>query len=338
MAKSKLPSPVVRDDEGIEFFSSGCTLLDAALGGGWAVGRVSNILGESASGKSLLGIEAAANFMMAYPTGRIVHIDTEAAFDPEYAETLGLNTEAIDLYEDFSTVEQVASMFDAMLAEREGETDLQPCLIILDSIDALTTNAEVARSMEDGTFGVEKAKLLSQLFRRYIRRLNACGITLMIMSQVRANLNAGPFGKQTITSGGKALKFYVSQQVELQHMKQIKKTVSGNERVVGVMSKATIVKNRMGPAHRKIEFPIMFGYGVHDEAASLQFIVKSGKGKELGIADTLAAATTFLKKVDGSTPEERKVHIDKIREVAVQVYKDIEESFAPARAKYGVDA
>lgn len=337
MAKSKLPSPVVRDDEGIEFFSSGCTLLDAALGGGWAVGRVSNILGESASGKSLLGIEASANFMMKYPDGRIIHIDTEAAFDPDYAETLGLNVDALELYEDFSTVEQVASLFDSLLAEREDGEDHTPCLVILDSIDALTTNAEVARSMEDGTFGVEKAKLLSQLFRRYIRRLNACGITLMIMSQVRANLNAGPFGKQTITSGGKALKFYVSQQVELQHLKQIKKTVSGNERVVGVMSKATIVKNRMGPAHRKVEFPIMFGYGVHDEAASLQFLVKSGKGKELGIADTLAAATTFLKKVDASTAEDRAEHISKIRQVAVQVYQDIEDSFAPARAKYGVE-
>lgn len=338
MAKSKLPSPSVRDTEGVEFFSSGCTLLDAALGGGWAVGKVSNILGESASGKSLLGIEAAANFMMKYPDGHIVHIDTEAAFDPEYAGTLGLNTDAIDLYEDFSTVEQVASMFDSMLAEREDEEKHEPCLIILDSIDALTTNAEVARSMEDGTFGVEKAKLLSQLFRRYIRRLNACGITLMIMSQVRANLNAGPFGKQTITSGGKALKFYVSQQVELQHLKQIKKTVSGNERVVGVMSKASIVKNRMGPAHRKVEFPIMFGYGVHDEAASLQFLVKSGRGSDVGIKDTLAAATAFLKQVDGSEAKERAAHITKIREAAIKAYRDIEDSFAPARAKYGVNS
>ena len=338
MAKSKLPSPSVRDTEGVEFFSSGCTLLDAALGGGWAVGKVSNILGESASGKSLLGIEAAANFMMKYPDGHIVHIDTEAAFDPEYAGTLGLNTGAIDLYEDFSTVEQVASMFDSMLAEREDEEKHEPCLIILDSIDALTTNAEVARSMEDGTFGVEKAKLLSQLFRRYIRRLNACGITLMIMSQVRANLNAGPFGKQTITSGGKALKFYVSQQVELQHLKQIKKTVSGNERVVGVMSKASIVKNRMGPAHRKVEFPIMFGYGVHDEAASLQFLVKSGRGSDVGIKDTLAAATAFLKQVDGSEAKERATHITKIREAAIKAYRDIEDSFAPARAKYGVNS
>jgi recombination protein RecA len=338
MAKSKLPSPSVRDADGVEFFSSGCTLLDAALGGGWAVGRVSNILGESASGKSLLGIEAAANFMLSYPNGHIVHIDTEAAFDPDYAETLGLNTETIDLYEDFATVEQVASMFDSMLAEREDEEKHEPCLIILDSMDALTTNAEVARSMEDGTFGVEKAKLLSQLFRRYIRRLNACGITLMIMSQVRANLNAGPFGKQTITSGGKALKFYVSQQVELQHLKQIKKTVSGNERVVGVMSKASIVKNRMGPAHRKVEFPIMFGYGVHDEAASLQFLVKSGRGSDVGIKDTLAAATTFLKQVDGSEAKERATHITKIREAAIKAYRDIEDSFAPARAKYGVNS
>jgi recombination protein RecA len=338
MAKSKLPSPSVRDADGVEFFSSGCTLLDAALGGGWAVGKVSNILGESASGKSLLGIEAAANFMMSYPNGKIVHIDTEAAFDPDYAETLGLNTEAIDLYEDFATVEQVASMFDSMLEEREEEEKKDPCLIIIDSIDALTTNAEVARSMEDGTFGVEKAKLLSQLFRRYVRRLNSCGITLMIMSQVRANLNAGPFGKQTITSGGKALKFYVSQQVELQHMKQIKKTVSGNERVVGVMAKATIVKNRMGPAHRKVEFPLMFGYGVHDEAASLQFLVKSGRGADVGIKDTLAAATAFMKQIEASDAKDREAHVVNIRTAAIKSYKEIEESFAPARSKYGVDA
>jgi hypothetical protein len=77
---------------------------------------------------------------------------------------------------------------------------------------------------------------------------------------------------------------------------------------------------------------------VHDEAASLQFIVKSGKGKDLGIADTLAAATSFLKKVDASSDEERQVHIAKVREVAMKVYADIEASFAHTRTKYGVEA
>ena len=143
MAKSKLPSPSVRDTDGVEFFSSGCTLLDAALGGGWAVGKVSNILGESASGKSLLGIEAAANFMMSYPNGHIVHIDTEAAFDPDYAETLGLNTEAIDLYEDFATVEQVASMFDSMLEERDDIPDQVVGRVVLTRVDDATSTGVV---------------------------------------------------------------------------------------------------------------------------------------------------------------------------------------------------
>ncbi len=333
--KSALPQPISREADKIQFFSSGCTILDAALGGGWACGRVANILGESSTGKTLLGIEAAANFHLKFPEGSIVHIDTEAAFDPDYAETLGLQVDDIDLYEGFSTVEQIATLFDQILEDRESDASESPCLVILDSIDALTTNAEVARSMEDGTFGLEKAKLLSQLFRRYIRRMNAAGITLIIMSQVRANLNAGPFGKQTITSGGKALKFYVSQQLELQHLKQIKKTAKGNERVVGCMVKATLVKNRCGPSFRSVQFPLLFGYGIHDEGASLQFIVQSGRGKDVGIADSLAAATAFLKKVEASTPEERVQHVDKIREVAMKTWSDIESAFAPARSKYG---
>ena len=337
-AKTALPLPIsTSEEDSMVFFSSGCTILDAALGGGWACGRVANVLGESSTGKTLLGIEAAANFSQQFPDAHIVHIDTEAAFDPEYAQTLGLNLDDIELFEGFSTVEQIATLFDNILEDREGGQSpaAAPCLVILDSIDALTTNAEVARSMEDGTFGLEKAKLLSQLFRRYIRRMNACGITLMIMSQVRANLNAGPFGKQTITSGGKALKFYVSQQLELTHLKQIKKTAKGNERVVGCMVKAQVIKNRCGPSFRTAQFPLLFGYGIHDEGASLQFIVQSGRGKQVGIADTLAAATAFLKKVEASSPEERAAHVSKIREVAMETWSDIESEFAPTRSKYG---
>lgn len=333
-AKSALPLPIARDSESIQFFSSGCTILDAALGGGWAAGRVSNILGESSTGKTLLGIEAAANFKRKFPDCEIVHIDTEAAFDPDYAESLGLDVDSIALYEGFSTVEQIASLFDDMLAKREEEDNPHPSLVVIDSIDALTTNAEVGRSMEDGTFGVEKAKLLSQLFRRYIRRLNSNGVTLIIMSQVRANLNAGPFGKQTITSGGKALKFYVSQQVELQHLKQIKRDRGQITRVVGCMVKAQVIKNRCGPSFRSIEMPIMFGYGVHDEAASLQFIVKSGAGSKLGIKDTLAAATAHLKKVEASSSEDRQEHTQHIARVALETWAEIESSFAPSRAKY----
>lgn len=338
--KSTLPLPVVRENsDGMEFIGSGCTILDAALGGGWAERRISNILGESSTGKTLLGIEAEANFKRKYPTGRIIHIDTEAAFDPDYAESLGLDTESVELYDAFATVEEIGALFEGIFSERSASDSNEPCLIVLDSVDALTCEAEQSRSMTDGTFGTEKPKLLSQLFRRYVRLLSSCNVTLMIMSQVRANLNAGPFGKQTVTSGGKALKFYCSQQVELQHQKQIKRTRGSVERVVGNLVQAQTLKNRCGPSFRKVKFPLVFSYGIDDVAASLNFLVEAGRGKLAGLdKDTQAAAGLLVKKINALDGAEYAEHVAKVNEAAVAAWREIEGDFAPTRKKYGEEA
>lgn len=336
LIKRSKVSPVSRDTEDAvpKFFSSGCTLLDCALGGGWAIGRVANIVGESATGKTLLGIEAAANFRIKFPQGRIIHIDTEAAFDPDYANTLGVDTDAIELHEDFSTVEDIGKFFGSLLSAREKAKSAEPCLLILDSIDALTTKSEEGRSMDEGTFGLEKPKLLSQLFRRYIRRLAATGVTLMIMSQVRANVNAGPFGKQTVQGGGKSLRFYCTQVLELTHLKQLKRDIKKVTRVTGIMVKGKVEKNRCGPAHRSVEFPLMFSYGIEDERASLEFLARIGRGDEVGIENTLGAAASAAAKLDKLPPLAAKKSKRNLRKVVRKVWKEIEQAFAPVRRKY----
>ena len=135
--------------ENIEFISSGCYLLDCVLGGGWPLGRMSNVIGDSSTGKSLMAIEACANFHHQYPNGKIYYLETESAFDLAYAEALGMPVNSVIFPADDLPDNTVESWFEHLsLVLAELEKNKLPCLYIVDSLDALSDRAEKGRDID----------------------------------------------------------------------------------------------------------------------------------------------------------------------------------------------
>lgn len=250
----------------VDFIPSGCKMLDLALGGGWARRRIANIVGDSSTGKTLLAIEASANFVMVEPKAKIRYREAEEAFDNNYAAALGFPLEKVDFGEPMETIEDVFEDIQKVIEGAKGSE-----LYIIDSLDALSDRGEMARDIDQGSYGAEKAKKLSQLFRRCVSSLASKDITLMIISQVRDNIGAMPFQKKHVRSGGRALNFYSSQVAWLSQIKKLDRTISNIKRITGVQVKAVIEKNKIGLPYREAEFALMFGYGIDDYKACAEF-------------------------------------------------------------------
>ncbi len=256
---------------GVSFFSSGCTVLDLALGGGWAKGRVANIIGDKSTGKTLLCIEACANFAMSEPKGRIFYREAEAAFDPAYAEALGMPIDRVEFGEDpLDTVEDMFEDLSEIIKKVRT-----PVLYICDSLDALTDRAELARDIDKGSFGTGKAKQMSQLLRRLIRQVHDERITIIIVSQVRSKIGV-MFGPTTTRTGGRALDFYSSQVIKLSQRKTLVRTIGKTKRTTGMWVHAKVDKCKVGLPFREADFPIKFGYGIDDQAANAFYLKEAG--------------------------------------------------------------
>jgi RecA/RadA recombinase len=346
-------------DNSVPRIKSGCTLLDCALGGGWAKGRVINIVGDKSTGKTLQATEICANFVIQYgPDCRIRYKDTEAAYDVAYAETVGLPTDAVDFGEEIETIED----FERDLTKFCKEIPRgMPGLYILDSLDALSSNEEMdvkydAQGNEKGSYGLSKAKKMSALFRRCIRAMKRKDVTLVVISQVRDNINA-MFGEKYTRSGGKALDFYASQIVWLSELGKIKAKRAGVERKVGVDIKAMVKKNKCGKPWREAEYPIMYDYGVEDVRAGVVWLhavkrlaeadlgldVKQKEGEDdepkrggfgAGRKQLPAALTKFFDKMNEMDDAEFRSTRKRVNKAVRRVWREIELTFAPPRRKY----
>jgi recombination protein RecA len=294
--------------KGVQFCHSGCVTLNCTLGGGWAEERVINIVGDKSSGKTLLCIEASANFALAHPKAKIYYREAESAFDREYARALGMPIDRIDFNEpgDMNTVEDFYNdLLDVCRASRS-----QPALYILDSLDALSDEAELARAIDAKSYGT-KAKKMSELFRRLIRELKNSKVTLIIVSQVRDKIGI-LFGDKVGRTGGKALDFYASQVLYLSHLKTIIKKVGVGKklkRVTGIRIRARLKKSKVGLPLRECEFVLKFGWGIDDENASADFLASIG-----------------IKK-----PPTDKTALDQL---VIAKWYEIERSLLPTRKKY----
>lgn len=314
-----------KDD--IEFIPSGSKMLDLALGGGWAEGRIANIVGDKASGKTLLCIEAAANFIAKYEHGEIKYRECEAAFDPQYAAALGMPLDRVDFGEPFETVEDFFEDLVAVMKKAK-----QPTLYILDSLDSLSDREEMERDMNEGTYGTGKAKKMSQLFRRVVRKLRESRVTLIVVSQVRSNIGV-TFGKATTRSGGRALDFYSSQTLFLAQLKKLQRTIKGVERTVGTALRARLEKNKVSLPFREAEFNISFGYGIDDVSSCLEWLKKIKALNELPFeSDDIKKIT---KELDGLSDKLYFKRVRKIHKLATTKWYEIETSFMPTRKKYG---
>src|SRR6266700_660763 len=139
------------DARPLELFSSGCQILDLALGGVWPLSRISNIVGDKSTGKTLIAIEACANFSRKFPEGKIYYSESESAFDPSYAQALGMPIEKVRFGEDFFTVEDLFEDLEKVLKDLEKTPT--PALYIIDSLDALSDRDELAREIDKGSYG-----------------------------------------------------------------------------------------------------------------------------------------------------------------------------------------
>lgn len=314
----------------LPFLTTGCSLFDEVLGGGYVLGRMVNIVGDKSSGKTLLAIEACANFVQRYSGGRIRYAETESAFDQQYAGALGMPIESVEFAEGIFTVEDFFNDLTKMIESSKGK----PGVYILDSLDALSDEAEQKRGIEEGSYGGSKPKKLGELFRRSVQKLEESQILLIIVSQIRDKIGV-TFGETKTRSGGKALDFYASQIVWLAEIAKIKKTIDKVERVVGVQVRAKCKKNKVGLAFRECEYPILFGYGIDDLTACAEWL--------------LEIAPETLEKTAGLTKNGYKVRIQNLRnkggeevaqlrtklsEMVRQEWSRIEQSFLPKSKKY----
>lgn len=314
----------------VAFIPSGCLTLDLALGGGWAEDRICNVVGDKSSGKTLLAIEAAANFGMKYAKGKIRYREAEAAFDTAYAESLGMPIHRVDFGKSLETVEDLFEDLEKVIAGSRG----QPELYIVDSLDALSDRAELARDMDEGTYGAQKAKNLSQMFRRTVRRLGRARVTIMIISQVRSKIGVS-FGRGTTRSGGRALDFYASQVLYLNSADLEKKTTRGETRAVGINVKARCDKNKIALPFRDAAFQIRFGYGVDSIGSALDWLKKIKRLEDVGLSskmgeDSMKALKLEYMMADGkfdASPED-------IAEAVRKNWYLIESAFLPTRRKY----
>jgi RecA/RadA recombinase len=273
------------NEKSLDFIPSGCQLLDLILGGGWAVGRVSNVVGDESTGKSLVASEACANMINTFPKGRIFYHEVESAFDKQYGEMLGMPVDKMtfvrEKINDYDTVE---GYFNYLEKEVIGKFKGEPSLYILDSQDFLTDNAEKKRNIEDGTYAQEKNKLLNSLYRQHVRNLEKCKVHLMIISQTREKIGV-TFGRKWKVTGEGALKFAASQRIQLAELGKIKKTFRGVESSYGIKIKANCFKNKVGVAYRTCEFPLYFGFGMDTNEASLNWLKGVGGLDDLGIGE-----------------------------------------------------
>jgi recombination protein RecA len=313
-----------------EFVSSGCTLIDCVLGGGYPLGRISNIIGDKSTAKTGLATEAVVNFMRKYPKGIAAYRDTEAAFDKQYAKAMGMPIEDIDFgKEHIQTVEQFADDFDSFLS-RCVKNDA-PGFYVVDSLDALSDTDEMERDIGKGTFGTAKAKLLGLFFRTRVHKIEQSRAHLMVVSQVRDNIGA-MFGEKHKRSGGHALDFYASQFLWLSHLETLTKEINKIKRPYGIDIKARAKKNKIGLPFRDARFTFRFGYGVEDVEACAEWLKEIGRLKEIEVNQS--DFKEYLGELGDMSSEEYQKEQESVSKVVKRIWAEIEVSFLPTRKKY----
>ncbi|MBO4705848.1 MAG: recombinase RecA [Spirochaetaceae bacterium] len=252
------------DASGMEVIPSGSILLDEALGiGGYPKGRIIEVYGPESSGKTTLALHAIAESQK--QGGIAAFIDAEHALDPVYAKNLGVNIDELWVSQP-DTGEQALAIAENLV--RSGAVDI----IVVDSVAALTPQAEIEGDMGDSHMGLQ-ARLMSQALRKLTAIIGKSKCLLVFINQIRMKIGV-MFGNPETTTGGNALKFYSSVRMEVRRIESI--DAKGGEDAVGNRVRVKIVKNKVAPPFRKVELDIMFGKGISAIASLLDAAVKHG--------------------------------------------------------------
>ena len=265
--------------------------LDNALGiGGLPKGRVVEIYGPESSGKTTLTLQIIAECQKA--GGNAAFIDAEHALDPEYAKALGVDIDELLLSQP-DTGEQALEVTDMLV--KSGSLDV----IVIDSVAALVPRAELEGDMGDSHVGLQ-ARLMSQALRKITGSIQKSNTMVIFINQIRMKIGV-MFGSPETTTGGNALKFYSRVRLDIRRIGAIK---DGDE-VVGNETRVKVVKNKMAPPFKVVEFQILYGKGINKNAEIIEFAVKKGiiekagawysyKGDKIG--QGIAKTSEFLKE------------------------------------------
>ena len=289
----------------VEAISTGCLTLDVALGiGGIPKGRIIEIYGPESSGKTTVALHCVAEVQK--EGGTAAFVDAEHALDPVYASKLGVNLD--DLYiSQPDSGEQALEITETLI--RSGAIDI----IVIDSVAALTPQAELDGDMGDSHVGMQ-ARLMSQALRKITAASSKSKCTIIFINQLREKIGV-MYGNPETTTGGKALKFYASVRIEIRKADTLK---DGSD-IVGNHVKAKVVKNKVAPPFKVAEFDIMYGTGISNMGCVLDLAVENGFVQKSGswfsyndekIGQGRDKAMEFLK----SNPEIFKELDAKIRE------------------------
>ena len=294
----------------IEATSTGSIGLDVALGiGGLPKGRVVEIYGPESSGKTTLTLHAIAEEQK--KGGICAFVDAEHALDPLYASKLGVNVDEL-LISQPDAGEQALEITDTLV--RSGAVSI----VVVDSVAALTPRAEMEGDMGDHQVGAQ-ARLMSQAMRKLAGSISKSGCMVIFINQIRMKIGV-MFGSPETTSGGNALKFYASVRLDIRRIGAIKE----REEVVGNATRVKVVKNKVAPPFKQVEFDIMYGRGISKNGELIDL------GNKIGIIEKAGAWYSYGDLRIGQGRENAKQYMADNPDIAWEVEDKI-------RASYGLE-
>ena len=290
----------------VETISTGSLGLDIALGvGGLPRGRVIEIYGPESSGKTTLTLHVIAEAQK--KGGVCAFVDAEHALDPIYARKLGVNLEDL-LISQPDTGEQALEITDTLV--RSGAIDV----LVIDSVAALTPRAEIEGEMGDSQPGLQ-ARLMSQALRKLTASISRSNTMVIFINQIRMKIGV-MYGSPETTTGGNALKFYASVRLDIRRIGAIK----DREEVVGNQTRVKVVKNKVAPPFKQVEFDIMYGEGVSKNGELIDLGVKAG------VVEKSGAWFSYDSQRLGQGRENAKTYLKNNPEAADRIEKAIREN------------
>jgi recombination protein RecA len=301
----------------IETVSTGSLGLDIALGiGGLPRGRVVEVFGPEASGKTTLTLQVIAEVQRA--GGTAAFVDAEHALDPVYAEKLGVNINDL-LVSQPDTGEQALEITDMLV--RSNAVDI----VVIDSVAALTPRAEIEGEMGEMQVGLQ-ARLMSQALRKLTGNIKRSNTMVIFINQIRMKIGV-MFGNPETTTGGNALKFYASVRLDIRRIGAIK----NGEEVIGNMTRVKVVKNKVAPPFREAEFEIMYGQGISREGEIIEL------GGSLGIIEKSGAWYAYKGNRIGQGKDNARAYLQSNREVAREIEEQVRARLLPPRQQRNGD-
>ncbi|MEE8635178.1 MAG: recombinase RecA [Acidiferrobacterales bacterium] len=291
--------------QNIDAVSTGSLGLDVALGiGGLPRGRVVEIYGPEASGKTTLALQAVAEVQKA--GGTAAFVDAEHALDPNYAERLGVNVDDL-LVSQPDTGEQALEITDMLV--RSGAVGT----VVIDSVAALTPKAEIEGEMGDSHMGLQ-ARLMSQALRKLTGNIKRSNTLVIFINQIRMKIGV-MFGNPETTTGGNALKFYATVRLDIRRIGAIKK----GEEIIGNQTRVKVVKNKLAPPFRKCEFDILYNEGISKEGELIDL------GVAEGIVDKSGAWYSYNRDRIGQGRDNARQFLKDKPEIAAEIEARIRE-------------